>query len=218
MNSQSSLFGDAPEPEIVKLKPVKVFGPLHNSADYQPFKTPGTVLTVRGTNGSGKSTLMRRVFEKLGSKEPRFIPGRSIPYYYLYEKAAVIGAYETMAGGCDTIPTVAEVYEIVKLIALSGKSVLFEGLLHSADIIHTEKLPFKVHIIYLSTPEDVCIDSVKRRRAEAGNEKVFDPKNLQSKYRCVRQSIKRALLLKNVEVFDLDREAAFVKSCELLSI
>jgi energy-coupling factor transporter ATP-binding protein EcfA2 len=210
VKNQASLFD---EPEIIE--PVRK---ILNTELYPVAAHPGIVLTIRGTNGSGKSTLMRRIFELLGGREPRFIPGRSNPYLYEYERGCVLGSYESMAGGCDTIRTVAEVYELVKLLALSGRNVIFEGLLHSCDVIHTEKLPFKVNMLYLSTSKEECIEIVKRRRIEGGNQKEFDPSNLSTKYDSVIASIPRVKKLSNAEVFVLSREDAFLKAKEILGL
>mgnify|MGYP006276982257 CR=1 FL=1 len=97
--------------------------------------------------------------------------------------------------------------------------MFYEGLLHSADIIHAKALNLKVNIVYLNTPLQACLDSINARRRSKGKTDDVNPENPTSKFKCVQGSIKRAKTeLPLCEVFELDRESAFLKCKELLGL
>jgi hypothetical protein len=140
------------------------------------------ILQICGTSGSGKSTLMRAVMNE-GKVTPRFTTGRKTPIGYdVIIKGAkplfVLGSYENVAGGCDTIKTMDEVYDLVKREWSEGKSVAFEGLLASKNFGRGLEL-FKMAgndmtIILLNTSLDECYASIATRRAAAGKEPRAD--------------------------------------------
>ena len=98
----------------------------------------------------------------------------------------IVGKYDNVCGGTDSINTQLEVAErIIKAHALGH--VLYEGALVSASGLGgkvtqiTEETGCTVYA-FLDTPQDKCIDRVINRRLTAGNTKEFDPKNLVAKF------------------------------------
>lgn len=186
------------------------------------------IINLRGTSGSGKTTLVRSIvqdaarvvkFHEEGRKQPigyaLDLPGSTLP-------VALIGHYETACGGCDTIPSMDKIFELVRWSADNGFHVIFEGLLISADLqrtlaLHTEGRPLTV--IGLSTPLEECLASVNKRRQtafegrleriqaensvreEAGRKLLplpepkgdVNPKNTESKYKGVTKSMEKLI-------------------------
>jgi hypothetical protein len=160
--------------------------------------------------------------------KPHFIPKRNRPFYYVMEHLfggnplAIVGHYETACGGCDTITDVSDAFAAVRLLhELEGLDVIFEGLLIAADVNRTVELHragIDLHVLALTTPLDLCVASVNQRRWAKNPEKPpVNPKNTASKYRGVELSIPRLRAAK-VPVYELCRETAFEKACELLNL
>ena len=156
------------------------------------------IINIRGTSGSGKSTLVRRVLECYESKSVFREEKRKQPIGYLYHRTggkslAVIGHYESPCGGCDTIPKMEKIFDLVRQSYAAGHDVIFEGLLISADVKRTmelfsEGLPLKV--IALDTPIEVCVESINlRRRAKNPDKEDVNPKNTESKHKGVKGSM-----------------------------
>lgn len=144
------------------------------------------IIQVRGTSGSGKSTVMRAVMERIGGPWKGIkAEGRKKPLYYKLDKAhpqiVVLGHYESACGGCDTIGSAAQVYELtttlVGALGRAGKYVILqEGLLLSEDVKWTTQLP-NPQVVFLNTPLQRCLSQIKGRRREAGNEKPLNEAN-----------------------------------------
>lgn len=158
------------------------------------------IINIRGTSGSGKSTLVRRVVELYGARTAYYEEGRKQPLGYTYNRKvaprgfeqplgrplAVVGHYETDCGGCDTIPKMERIFELVKTSHNQGCDVLFEGLLISADIKRTIELHewckannVGMMVVALSTPIDECIASINQRR-EASFQRRLESKQAEN--------------------------------------
>lgn len=184
------------------------------------------IINIRGTSGSGKSHLIRaimalyarptKIFDRSipeGKTKPRKQP---IGYICGGDKGrmlAVVGHYETPCGGCDTIPNMERIFELVRLAHSEGSHVLFEGLLISADIkrtlaLHDDGLPLKV--IALETELEACLAGVNDRRMKRmGNKYTPVPsKNTESKFKGVKSSM-RKLQANGVDARWCDRAGAF---------
>jgi hypothetical protein len=181
------------------------------------------VINVRGTSGSGKSHLVREVMKRYGSPMKYFRDGRKQPIGYRLKPRegfgrdlAVIGHYETDCGGCDTVPKIDEIFELVRKAHADGMDVLFEGLLISAEVNRTAKLHadgIPLVVIALDVPLEECLASVESRRA-AKSERTgrpprgpLNPDNTKSKHRGTLQAAER-LNAAGVEVHRLDRDRA----------
>lgn len=145
--------------------------------------TPSIVVNPRGTSGAGKTVLIKSLIEKLGVNHRLVRKGtHKIRGYVLKNDTYVMGNYEIICGGADTIKTQDEVCEKVRKAADRYKTVLFEGVLVS-DVfgrylnLSKSLYPRSIYIWgILDTPLDVCIERVLARRKLKGNDKVFDPK------------------------------------------
>jgi hypothetical protein len=157
------------------------------------------IMRVCGTFGSGKTTAIRTFLNDYPSKELR--SGGKIMGYEVDARAAgltlpvfVVGKYDNVCGGCDAINTQAEAARRI-IRAHEYGHVLYEGALVSASGVNGA-VTQAVHptgcdvYAFLDTPEDVCIERVKGRRATAGNEKEFNPKNLVLKFKSVVSTYK----------------------------
>lgn len=165
------------------------------------------IINIRGTHGAGKSTVVRRVLESYKAT-PQFVPGRGRPYAYVCEGGPyILGSYENVTGGCDTLPSLEIIFEGAKAAADAGHDVLFEGIMQSMKRLVELHKHHPVTVIALTTPLQTCIDSVMGRRAERGQDGDFDPKNVMAKHRSVLSATKNFRHL--VPHIDLDREEAF---------
>lgn len=147
------------------------------------------IIQIRGTSGSGKSTAMRKIMDLMGSWRGVYEAGRKKPILYhcvepgwKESKPVVLGHYESPCGGCDTIGSASAVYEqIIDVIEGNGDvPILSEGLLLSEDVKWTTKLKedgYDVRCFFLITPVERCLSQIKKRRAEAGNEKPLNEYN-----------------------------------------
>jgi hypothetical protein len=184
------------------------------------------IINIRGTSGSGKSTLVRAVMDCYPECTAIFMPGRKRPLCYKLSAPGkkplfVIGHYETACGGTDTISTgTTGIFDMVRHHAQEG-DVLFEGLLIGVEVSRTAKLPEvgETHVIALTTPIDVCVDSINLRRKARGVETPVDPENTRGKYGQVTRTMVR---LQNeapgVVRYSLSREEALAKVKELLGL
>lgn len=186
------------------------------------------IINIRGTSGSGKSYIIHNL-KKLYIPYPIMMEGRKRPIGYRWEcpgkpPVFIVGHYETACGGCDTVKTLDQVFQLVKDYHQMGTAgygeahVIFEGLLISADVkrtaeLHTLGLPLTV--ISLDTPLQVCLDGITQRRQEKGNEKPVNPKNTESKFKAVVKTT-RDLAAQGVDCHTLNREDALKKVMGIL--
>jgi hypothetical protein len=135
-------------------------------------------LNVRGTSGAGKSYLVRKLLEPhQAAKQTVWAAGRQRPLASIYKISSkrtlvVLGHYETDCGGCDTLPDVATVFQLVQRFYADGHDVLFEGVIISTlanQVIDLwtnflKRKPKSLLVIGLNTPLDQCIHSINQRR------------------------------------------------------
>lgn len=157
------------------------------------------IINLRGTSGSGKSTLVRKIMELYGAPVRVKVEGRRQPLMYIcpmdsHPSLAVIGHYETPCGGCDTIPSLDRVYELVEQAHQRGYDVLYEGLLVSAEVNRCIALAQRAPLVVvaLDVPLELCLESVNaRRRARDPEKPDVNPKNTISKHRAVQTAARR---------------------------
>lgn len=181
------------------------------------------ILNLRGTSGSGKSTIVRRVMEcykvspcyQLERRQPLAYIGDRDPGAALF----VPGHYETPCGGCDTIKTVDEVYHLVEQGIAYNRDVIYEGIMVQDDVKRCAALHRRhpLTVIALTTPIDVCLASVQKRRDERGDERPLNPKNTISRAERVKRNAQR-LRGMGVPVLFLDRDAALQFCLEALNL
>lgn len=189
------------------------------------------IITIRGTSGSGKSTLARRIMAHYPYGEPAWLPKRKQPLSYALKRVdsdnvqthrtlRVLGHYASVTGGGDTLDGLDMISGLVQDAHDWGEDVLYEGLVVSSDFLRVEAMHragLPVAVIGLSTPLDLCIESVKVRRAAAGNDKELSTKATEDKHRAVELMMAR-FQKAGVPTHVLDREAAYLKACELLGL
>jgi len=200
------------------------------------------IINVRGTSGSGKTTLARKIVKHYGAKTIFYKPGRKRPLGYVYRNLntgkhlALLGHYETTCGGCDTLPTIDEVFGLVREAHDLGYDVLFEGLLISAEInriVALKEQGYPVVVVALNTPLDVCLESINERRRARHEERLrqieefnaqqaekgrklrplpeekgeVNPRNTTAKHKCVVGSLPR-LEAQGVRCYNVSRDEA----------
>ena len=162
----------------------------------------GRAFNLRGTNGAGKTHVARHLLQCSMAK-PHTKRGKKIATYKgdLYGQDFIIfGSYETNCGGCDTIPSVHIVAEMLdKYLALPNTLIFYEGLMIS-HMIGTVGATVKMHpkwlhtMGFLDTPLETCIARVQQRRLDQGNTKPFDPeRTLVKDYKAVRRARENAI-------------------------
>lgn len=147
------------------------------------------IIQIRGTSGSGKSTVMRQVIKQLGDPPGTFyIEGRKKPLYYTYfNRLTILGHYESPCGGCDTIGSAKAVYDLIQRLNPKTKIVLCEGLLLSEDVKWTMQLP-DPRVFFLATPIEQCIEWIKKRREEVGNDKPLNESNTRNRVAVIERA------------------------------
>jgi len=150
----------------------------------------GLVINPRGTSGAGKTWLVREVMAAYGRQGSAPIPlmrqGRSRPLGWRLEHPAggrapcVIGDYQGIRGGTDTIPLtdggLDAAFRLANAEASAGCDVLLEGYQLSGEHDHTARLAAlqsargrALHVICLDVPLSRCVENaVRRRRAGHG--------------------------------------------------
>jgi len=159
------------------------------------------VLNLRGTNGSGKTYVARKLIEECKAVPYDFNErGKPLVYKGFFNSIPIyfFGSYEANCGGCDTIPSVKIVADLLLKYHENNFGLLFyEGLMISHMIGTVGKAAKEInddHVMaFLDTPLDVCIERVKLRRKERGDLRPFDPKNVVADYPRVQAARKNAL-------------------------
>jgi hypothetical protein len=155
------------------------------------------IVNIRGCNGSGKTTIVRRFLDRLPNS-PLGPANRPLGYavdakaWGVLRPVYIIGSYENTCGGTDGIKTQEEIAERV-VRAVPHGHVLVEGLLMSKSSAGGHVAPIlKGHsavFAFLDTPWSVCLERVLGRRADAGNDKTFDPeKTMRTAYKQCHRS------------------------------
>jgi hypothetical protein len=122
----------------------------------------------------------------------------------------VPGHYEIPCGGCDTLKSVDQAYDLVAQGVNKGYNVLYEGIMVMDDVNRAVALSKRrrLTVIGLTTPFETCLAAIRARRKARGTAKPLNPKNTRDRAtRCARglQRLERA----GVEVIRMDREEAY---------
>lgn len=154
------------------------------------------IVQIRGTSGSGKSTIVRSYVEQATRVQKYTRAGRKQPIGYVLEggllssaSIAVPGHYETACGGCDTLPSYDDAFGLIRAGAGLADHVLFEGLLVSEEVKRTVQLhrdfPGQLRVIFLNTPVDICLESIRARRAARGDERPLKEDNTRNRVKTI---------------------------------
>lgn len=168
---------------------------------------------LRGTNGSGKTFVARALIKETGAEPCEYSEKGKIRSYlgYLHSQEpdghfkhpiVILGSYAAQCGGCDTIPSVGIVANMLRSYMLDPKMqrglVFYEGLMisHMIGTVGNAARAFGYdHVMgFLTTPLDVCIARVRARREERGADGAgFDPKNIIADHPRVRSARQNAM-------------------------
>lgn len=184
-------------------------------------------LNLRGTNGSGK-TFVAKALISMFQATPCEISERGKIRSYMgklhshepdghHEHPIVFfGSYEAQCGGCDTIPSVGIVAEMLRSYmrdpSMKNGIVFYEGLMisHMIGTVGAAAKEFNDdHVMaFLDTPLDVCVARVRARRVARGADGVnFDPRNIVADWPRVRAARQNAIN-QGFKVVDVPHETA----------
>jgi hypothetical protein len=128
--------------------------------------------------------------QRLGSKEewvPYYVEGsRKTPLYYRLENIVVLGTYENVNGGCDTIGSAPKIFNVLKSIEFAV--AITEGILWSCDVKWTTQLD-DVRAIFLATSTEDCYSRILQRR---GKRKLLNATRIQAKLEHRAKEVERA--------------------------
>jgi hypothetical protein len=181
------------------------------------LKARAKIVQVVGTNGAGKSTLVRTLLDEAKRLEPDWYEWldrreRTVATEVRFENGGglfVPGHYQTPCGGCDTLKTVDQVFDLVKRGAEQGYNVLFEGIMVMDTVERTIALGRETDltVIGLTTPLDACLDAVRDRRHSRGAATQLNPSNTVDRARRCSHRLER-LEASGVKVLMMTREEA----------
>jgi hypothetical protein len=183
-----------------------------------------TIIQIVGTNSAGKTTAMRSVLAM--GQDAREITG---------EKGKTVGHDLTLAGkrvrilgpytqgnalcvGMDKLGGTAEwQYQFIKENHAETEFLLYEGMrLHNfrrtAELINAG---IPVHLVVLTTPIDVVLDSLTQRRAAKGQPPLQNVKHVLLNDKRAK-SFARNLYQLGATVHQVDRETAPAKIVEII--
>ena len=181
------------------------------------------IIKVHGTSGSGKTTAVRNLME-LGEVDKIGDPKRPEAYRItnvngVHRPIFVLGSYEGVCGGMDTISKVADQIALIHDYAPLGH-VVYEGLLISTyygALGQAMEQYGKEHVwAFLDTPIDVCIERVKARRAAAGNTKPLNERNTRERIKPINSlKLKLGRIGARVETLSYDSDTGEQLRCLL---
>lgn len=185
-------------------------------------------LNLRGTNGSGKTFVARALLAAIEGKaleltergKVRSYMGHMLDSYGILKTVVVYGSYEANCGGCDTIPSVNIVADMIHRDMKDPRIdlVFYEGLMIS-HMIGTVGAAAKCYndnhtMVFLDTPLEVCIERVNNRRKNQGNTKEFDPRNIVADHPRVIAA-RRNALAQGFKVVDVAYQTAVQSTLEI---
>lgn len=150
------------------------------------------IFNLRGTNGTGKSTVAHSIISKSKAVPLELWPRTRRPKPKAYGGTwkgvpiAILGSYETVCGGMDTITDINDARDLIIRYASDDNFpiVFYEGLFIShcmgtvAKALDEEGFKDRLIMGYLDTPLEECLRRVHARRAERGNTKPFKEQNV----------------------------------------
>lgn len=146
------------------------------------------VVKMGGCNGSGKTSVARALMKHIGIDDTRSFAGahkREAHYVGEYEdvEVVVLGSYENVCGGMDTISDKEDRLALIKKHCKPGRIIFFEGLITGKTYgaigqlseQHVNKKKGRWLYAFPDTPFETCVERVLARRQAAGNDAPFDP-------------------------------------------
>lgn len=142
------------------------------------------VISIRGSNGAGKTWVARKVMDRAeGDFKKKLKLGNGV-LINVYKSFVILGSYDRVCGGCDTVKTPGLVWDAVVECA-EFTNVIYEGVIvgnvYEPTIILNERLKAigaKLIPISLNTPFDQCVANVNARRAVEGKPPIEKTDNI----------------------------------------
>lgn len=152
-----------------------------------------TVIKLGGCNGSGKTSIAREIIKLAGAKPVATLSGAPLKKseyayagFYAGRRICVLGSYEAVCGGMDTISDKDDRLKLIKHaidncdVGEPGGVVFFEGLITgktygAIGALSEEHIKRKGKrrgfwlYAFMDTPFDVCVARTEQRRRAAGN-------------------------------------------------
>jgi predicted ABC-type ATPase len=175
------------------------------------------IIRIMGTSGCGKTTLVSRLMaeaEDVGAWHDPTI--RKPPLgHVLDNRTFLVGHYHGTVGGCDNLPSVLRdrsrfFGQWLPELHDNYRHVLYEGVVFGDEVVRTAMLARTVSstIVYMTTPLDECIASIRARRIASGKTPEFNTNHTAKRYKSL-QNVAQRLRSSGVNVVKLDREEAF---------
>ena len=167
------------------------------------------IINIRGTSGAGKTTIIRELMEKFVSEDVTDRSGKVIAVLINWSQPIyVIGRYDNVCGGCDTIKTQDEIRRRIAKFCKQGH-VIYEGLTisngYAKNLAHHRRMKQPFAFAFLDTPLRTCISRVRKRRKAAGNTKPFNTENTEKLFWANMRYLQRAVYDKaNPVVLNMD--------------
>jgi thymidylate kinase len=154
------------------------------------------IVNIRGTSGAGKTTIIRELMEKY--KHEDVYGGIKVQAVLIHwaQPIYVIGRYDNVCGGCDTIKTQDETRQRITKYCKLGH-VLYEGLTisngYAKNLKHHRRMKQPFAFAFLDTPLVTCLSRVRKRRKAAGNTKPFNTENTEKLFFANLRFLQRAV-------------------------
>lgn len=155
------------------------------------------IVNIRGTSGAGKTTIIRELMQKYSCEDVTDRSGKVLAVLINWaDPVYVIGRYDNVCGGCDTIKTQDETRKRITKFCKQGH-VLYEGLTisngYAKNLAHHKRMKMPFAFAFLDTPLRTCISRVKKRRKAAGNTKEFNTENTEKLFWANLRFLQRAV-------------------------
>tara|TARA_R110000868_G_scaffold114309_4_gene306313 strand:- start:8239 stop:8799 length:561 start_codon:yes stop_codon:yes gene_type:complete len=142
------------------------------------------VISIRGSNGAGKTWVARKVMDRAEQDFVKKVNLSNGVLINVYTKFVIIGSYDRVCGGCDTVKTPGLVWDAVVECA-EHSNVIYEGVIvgnvYEPTIILNERLKAidaRLVPISLNTPFEQCVANVNARRAVEGKPPIEKTDNI----------------------------------------
>lgn len=173
------------------------------------------IVKLHGTSGAGKSTIAWRFLKEFPSVALLGPAGKIEAYQVTVDDwklpLYILGRYATQCGGCDTLKADEQI-ELLHKYAPMGH-VLYEGLLASeyyGKLGEASERYGTAHVFaFLDTPIDLCIERIKQRRKEAGNDKPLNEENTRGRIKKIEALQRKLKMVYDRRVIILDHRHAY---------
>jgi hypothetical protein len=142
------------------------------------------VISIRGSNGAGKTWVARQVMSRAEDDFKKKVTLDNGVLVNVYKNFVILGSYDRVCGGCDTIKTPQMVWDAVVYCA-NFSNVIYEGVIVGNVFEPTMILEARLRMIdaklipiCLSTPFEECVANVNKRRADEGKPPIEKTENI----------------------------------------